>query len=217
MAAQMDPNTSTAYASPARPCLVVIPCLDEAAHIEALIDRLGPSAERLDMKIVVADGGSTDGTQLIVEVIAAANPRVALLHNPKKIQSAAINLAIEKFGDGFEGFIRDRRAWRLSGKLLRPADRGRRSRQARIPSWCRWRRKVLARFRRPPPSRRIPSSGTGARRIVTAPRAIGPITAITPSCAFRRFGPSAAMTRASATTKMPNSTTGCTRRVIASG
>ncbi|NGN40293.1 glycosyltransferase family 2 protein [Mesorhizobium sp. CGMCC 1.15528] len=96
----------TTEALPATPCMVVIPCLNEAAHIEALIDRLTPSVERLDMKIVVADGGSTDGTQAIVQRIAATNPRVTLLPNPKKIQSAAINLAVERFGDEFTSFIR---------------------------------------------------------------------------------------------------------------
>lgn len=93
-------------AMPALPCMVVIPCLNEAAHIEALIERLSPSAERLDTKIVVVDGGSTDGTQEIVKAIPAANPRVSLLHNAKKIQSAAVNLAVETFGDRFESFIR---------------------------------------------------------------------------------------------------------------
>ncbi|RJG47364.1 glycosyltransferase family 2 protein [Mesorhizobium sp. DCY119] len=96
----------TNEALPATPCMVVIPCLNEAAHIEALIDRLTPSVERLGMKIVVADGGSTDGTQAIVQKIAASNPRVTLLDNPKKIQSAAINLAVERFGDEFASFIR---------------------------------------------------------------------------------------------------------------
>jgi succinoglycan biosynthesis protein ExoA len=93
-------------AMPALPCMVVIPCLNEAAHIAALIERLSPSADRLDMKIVVVDGGSTDGTQKIVQTIAAANSRVALLHNQKKIQSAAVNLAVETFGDRFRSFIR---------------------------------------------------------------------------------------------------------------
>jgi succinoglycan biosynthesis protein ExoA len=92
--------------SPARPCMVVIPCLNEAEHIEALIASLAPSAERLDLKVVVVDGGSRDGTQEIVERIAAADRRVALLPNPRKIQSAAINLAVEKFGDDFRSFIR---------------------------------------------------------------------------------------------------------------
>ncbi|MDW6022610.1 glycosyltransferase family 2 protein [Mesorhizobium sp. BAC0120] len=86
--------------------MVVIPCLNEAEHIEALIGKLAPSAARLGLKIVVADGGSTDGTQRIVEEIAAADPRIVLLPNPKRIQSAAVNLAVETFGNDFQSFIR---------------------------------------------------------------------------------------------------------------
>jgi succinoglycan biosynthesis protein ExoA len=96
----------TQMATKALPCMVVIPCLNEAEHIEALIDKLAPSAQRLDLKIVVVDGGSTDGTQQIVERIVAANPRVALLRNPRRIQSAAINLAVAAFGEEFRSFIR---------------------------------------------------------------------------------------------------------------
>jgi glycosyltransferase involved in cell wall biosynthesis len=44
----------------------------------------------------VVDGGSTDGTQQIVEQVAQADSRVQLLHNPRKIQSAALNIAIEQ-------------------------------------------------------------------------------------------------------------------------
>jgi succinoglycan biosynthesis protein ExoA len=104
----MTDGVSEGMTSGARalPCMVVIPCLNEADHIAALLDRLAPSAERLDMKIVVADGGSSDSTQAIVDKIAAADPRVVLLDNPKRIQSAAVNLAVAKFGEGFGSFIR---------------------------------------------------------------------------------------------------------------
>ncbi|WP_274631342.1 glycosyltransferase family 2 protein [Arvimicrobium flavum] len=96
----------TTGSMPVLPCMVVIPCLNEAEHIEALIDRLSPSANRLGMKIVVVDGGSVDGTQEIVKTIAAAKPEVSLLYNARKIQSAAVNLAVEELGDQFESFIR---------------------------------------------------------------------------------------------------------------
>jgi succinoglycan biosynthesis protein ExoA len=87
-------------------CLVVIPCLNEARHIAGLIDRLTPSAERLDMRIVVADGGSTDGTMEIVSAISAANDRVVPMHNVKRVQSAALNLAVAEHGSDCDYVIR---------------------------------------------------------------------------------------------------------------
>ncbi|TSE12793.1 glycosyltransferase family 2 protein [Mesorhizobium intechi] len=86
--------------------LIVIPCLNEAAHIGALLGQLCPAAARLGARIVVADGGSTDGTLAIVEQVAAKDPRVVLLHNKRRIQSAAINLAVGTFGEGAEYLIR---------------------------------------------------------------------------------------------------------------
>ena len=86
--------------------MVVIPCLNEAAHIADLIERLMPSAERLNMPIMVMDGGSSDGTISLVGEIAARNARVRLIENPRRIQSAAVNLAIALHGDAFDYFIR---------------------------------------------------------------------------------------------------------------
>lgn len=86
--------------------LIVIPCLNEAAHIGALLHQLRPAAGRLGASIVVADGGSTDGTRTIVEEIAGKDPRVILLHNEKRLQSAAINLAVARYGEGAEYLIR---------------------------------------------------------------------------------------------------------------
>ncbi len=88
------------------PSLIVIPCLNEAAHIGALLDQLRPAARRLGARIVVADGGSTDGTLAIVEAVSAQDPQVILLHNPKRIQSAAMNLAVASYGAGAEYLIR---------------------------------------------------------------------------------------------------------------
>ena len=86
--------------------MIVIPCLNEAAHIGALLEQLRPAAARLGARIVVADGGSADGTQAIVEKVSAEDPRVVLISNPKRIQSAAINLAVAAFGDGADYLIR---------------------------------------------------------------------------------------------------------------
>lgn len=86
--------------------LIVIPCLNEAAHIGGLLDQLRPAAARLGGRIVVADGGSADGTQAIVENIVAKDPRVILLANPKRLQSAAINLVVASLGEGVDYLIR---------------------------------------------------------------------------------------------------------------
>ncbi|MEZ2218438.1 glycosyltransferase family 2 protein [Rhizobium sp. RCC_161_2] len=87
-------------------CLIVIPCLNEEKHIEPLIAKLGGALDELDARIVVADGGSTDGTREIVNEIAKADQRVLLLDNPKRLQSAAINLAVETFGNDYDYLIR---------------------------------------------------------------------------------------------------------------
>jgi succinoglycan biosynthesis protein ExoA len=87
--------------------LIVIPTLNEAAHIEALLiglvrDLAGP----IEARIVVVDGGSTDGTCALVERVAASHPNVQLLHNRKRTQSTGINLAVREFGDTAEILVR---------------------------------------------------------------------------------------------------------------
>ncbi|MDB5458718.1 MAG: succinoglycan biosynthesis protein [Caulobacteraceae bacterium] len=78
--------------------LAVIPCLNEAAHIAPLIQRLLADDRWSDPLVVVADGGSTDGSREIVSGIAASDPRVRLLDNPRRLQSAGVNLAAATFG-----------------------------------------------------------------------------------------------------------------------
>lgn len=87
-------------------CLIVIPCLNEEKHIEGVIASLGLALEELDAEIVVADGGSTDATREIVARILLENARVKLIENPKKIQSAAVNLAVARFGGEYDYMIR---------------------------------------------------------------------------------------------------------------
>jgi succinoglycan biosynthesis protein ExoA len=86
--------------------LIIIPCLNEARHIEALIEKLGRAIDELDARIVVADGGSTDGTQEIVKRLADADPRILLIDNPKRLQSAALNLAVRELGFEYDYLIR---------------------------------------------------------------------------------------------------------------
>jgi succinoglycan biosynthesis protein ExoA len=87
--------------------LVVIPTLNEAQHIEAALRQLAAQLppER-EVRFVVCDGGSDDGTQAIAARFAQTDHRVRLLHNPKRLQSAAVNLAVRAHGAGFGFLIR---------------------------------------------------------------------------------------------------------------
>jgi succinoglycan biosynthesis protein ExoA len=87
--------------------LVVIPTLNEAAHIQTVLNDLIKESPWLpNMRIVVADGGSTDDTVAIVNQAAQRHRQIALLHNPARIQSAAVNLAVRRYGQDADVLIR---------------------------------------------------------------------------------------------------------------
>jgi succinoglycan biosynthesis protein ExoA len=87
-------------------CAVIIPCLNEAAHIRRLVDKLVWEAECLNLKIVIVDGGSTDGTREIIADLASGNPRIAVVENEKKLQAAAVNKAVGLLPDTITTLIR---------------------------------------------------------------------------------------------------------------
>lgn len=87
--------------------LVAVPTLNEEGAIEACLRSLldgDPSLRQ--MRIVVADGGSTDRTREIVTRMQGEFPNIDLLDNPDRLQSAAINRVAEAFGDGYEIIVR---------------------------------------------------------------------------------------------------------------
>lgn len=89
-----------------KPLLVVIPTLNEATHLPALLDYLIEEAKQQPMTIVVADGGSRDGT---IDIIRHATENHAFIHyldNHRRIQSAAINLAVAIFGNEADFLVR---------------------------------------------------------------------------------------------------------------
>ena len=91
----------------ARSILVVIPTLNEAHGIADVVDSLcADLPPGVDTTVVVADGGSTDGTVARVRDLMSTRPRLCLLHNPKRIQSAAVNLAARKLGRDAQVLIR---------------------------------------------------------------------------------------------------------------
>jgi len=86
--------------------LVVVPCLNEEGHIERVVTQLLTEADRVDMSIVVADGGSSDGTLAIVKRLIRRDSRIVLVDNPKRIQAAAINSAAAAYGANAKFLIR---------------------------------------------------------------------------------------------------------------
>ncbi|WP_235037807.1 MULTISPECIES: glycosyltransferase family 2 protein [unclassified Novosphingobium] len=84
--------------------LIVVPCLNEEAHLPALLGGLLGNAH--GALVVVADGGSVDASREIVMALGRKHPNLVLLDNPQRIQSAAVNLAARRFGAGRNWLLR---------------------------------------------------------------------------------------------------------------
>ncbi len=104
--------------------LAVIPVLNEAAHIETCVRSLMTGDARLkDIELVVVDGGSLDATWDVVEKLRAEFPNLHLVHNPKRLQSAAVNLAAREAGEGRRILVRcDAHSIYPAGFVMQVAD-----------------------------------------------------------------------------------------------
>lgn len=101
--------------SRSRTVAIIIPTLDEADHIGALLEdfrRQGPSV----VEIIVTDGGSSDGTREIVEAMAAHDPRIRLIDNPARLQAAGFNLAAAQASPEVDTLVR------VDAHAIYPAD-----------------------------------------------------------------------------------------------
>ena len=72
---------------------IIMPALNEEHYIEAAIRSVLPRAGSIDYELLVMDGGSTDRTEAVVAALSAENHRIKLVRNPRRIQSAAMNIA----------------------------------------------------------------------------------------------------------------------------
>ncbi|WP_120635833.1 glycosyltransferase [Ruegeria sp. EL01] len=93
--------------------LIVIPTLNEAEHIADVVDGLTVFLQcRIEhvagARLVIVDGGSTDGTQDIVrdKIAALPNYDIRLLNNPARYQSAGVNAACARYGEGMDWLAR---------------------------------------------------------------------------------------------------------------
>ena len=71
---------------------VIMPALNEERYIEVAIRSVLPRAGSIDYELLVMDGGSTDRTEAIVAALSAENHRIKLVRNPRRMQSAAMNI-----------------------------------------------------------------------------------------------------------------------------
>jgi len=69
---------------------IAIPVLNEADHIDACLDAVAAQTYERIVEVLVVDGGSSDATRGLV----AARPDVRLMDNPRRIQAAALNIAL---------------------------------------------------------------------------------------------------------------------------
>ncbi len=74
--------------------LVAVPAFNEGAHIRDCLTSLFADPWLTGARVVVADGGSTDDTCAVVTAMIADHPALCLVHNPGRVQSAAINTVV---------------------------------------------------------------------------------------------------------------------------
>ena len=120
----LDATAAVTGAVAGEAVIVVIPALNEADHIAACVRSLMTGDVRLSaIEMVVADGGSRDRTREIVLALQGEYPNLRLIDNPKRLQSAAVNLAAQGAGAGRSILVRcDAHAIYPENYVMRVAD-----------------------------------------------------------------------------------------------
>jgi glycosyltransferase involved in cell wall biosynthesis len=75
---------------------VLVPTWQAARHLPGCLAALWAQTWDGPIEVVVADGGSTDGTRAVVEREIAAGRPVRLVDNPARIQAAGLNRAAQE-------------------------------------------------------------------------------------------------------------------------
>ena len=69
---------------------IILPVLNEEAQLERCLRAVAEQSYPSIIEVVVADGGSTDGTRSVVSKFA----KVRVVDNPRRIRPAGLNAAI---------------------------------------------------------------------------------------------------------------------------
>ncbi len=75
---------------------ILLPVLDEVEHIDACLASLLGQDYPGDLEVVVAEGGSRDGTRELLRAWAADDQRLRILDNARRRQADGLNLAAEE-------------------------------------------------------------------------------------------------------------------------
>lgn len=73
---------------------VLIPILDEEQHLREVVARMQAQDFEGEVEFLFVDGGSTDASRAILAELAAADPRIRVLENPRRRTPFALNLGL---------------------------------------------------------------------------------------------------------------------------
>jgi succinoglycan biosynthesis protein ExoA len=73
---------------------VLIPVLDEAAHLREVVARMQAQDFEGDVELLFIDGGSADDSREILAELARDDPRIRVLDNPRRRTPHALNIGL---------------------------------------------------------------------------------------------------------------------------
>ncbi len=71
---------------------IIIPALNERSHIEQLIGSINQT-DSIERQIIIVDGGSNDGTDVLVHELSVTDAKLTLVRNPARFVSQGFNKA----------------------------------------------------------------------------------------------------------------------------
>ena len=75
-------------------CSVLMPVLNEEQHIRESVAAMRSQRFAGDLEFLVVDGGSSDATREILLELAAGDPRIRVLDNPRRFTASGLNVAL---------------------------------------------------------------------------------------------------------------------------